>query len=129
MAARNIDKPELGGLLGGGVRAISAVAIRIRRKAAAALLVALTFPVAYKAIYGTHGYLAYRDEVAESHRLEAEINDLNQRNAKVEQSIKELKTDPATIEREARQQLKYVRPNDIVITIPQAQNNTERAKK
>ena len=44
-------------------------------------------------------------------QLQLEQQQLNQR-------IKALKSDPATIEKEAREQLKYARPGEVVYTVP-----------
>ncbi|GAC1658861.1 MAG: hypothetical protein NVS9B15_20900 [Acidobacteriaceae bacterium] len=114
------------GALQRGGRVLSNVALGVRRKAAAVLLVALTIPIAYKAIYGTHGWIAYHEEVSDSEKLDREIAELKSRNDQTAAQIKALKTDPNVIEREAREQLHYVRPNDVVIAIPP--NQSESAK-
>jgi len=95
------------------------LAYRARRRAATVALIACTAPLAYHAVFGHNGALAYHREKVESQRLADEIKDLQQQNAAKQQNIQALRTDPKAIEREAREQLHYARPNDVVITLPQ----------
>lgn len=115
---------QLEGAVNSAARAIRAIAYRIRRKAAALALLSLTVPVGYKAIYGTHGWIAYHQEKAVSRKLEAESLDLQSKNQKLNENIKGLKTDRNAIEREAREQLHYARPGDVIITVPQPARTT-----
>ena len=101
-----------------------ALAYRVRRKAATLALLSLTIPVGYKAVYGTHGWIAYHQEKAVSQKLEAESLELQLKNQKLNENIKGLKTDRNTIEREAREQLHYARPGDVIITVPQPARTT-----
>jgi cell division protein FtsB len=105
----------------------AALAYGARRRAATLALIAISVPLGYKAFCGNHGALAYHEEQVESQKLTAEISDLQQQNDKLQANIKGLKTDPKAIEREAREQLHYARPDDVVITLPQtASTNTSQ---
>ena len=115
------------GVLGTLAVAGTGVLLRVRRRAAAVVLLALTLPVGYKAFTGTHGYFAYQKEVRDSQNLDAAIEQTRRNNAKLEDSIKGLKTDPAVIQGEARSLLRYVRPGDTVIALPQPPTRTETA--
>jgi cell division protein FtsB len=124
MGAPGVKRTKVDGALQRGGLVLSQLVIRLRRKAAALLLVALTLPVGYKAVYGTHGWISYHQEVSDSEKLDKDIAELKHRNEKTASEIKGLKTDPNVIEREAREQLRYVRPNDVVITIPQSRTDS-----
>lgn len=115
------------GAVGRLAEAARAVVVRVRRRAAAVVLVVLTVPVAYKAVTGTHGYFAYQQELRDAQKLASEVEELKRNNAKLEENIKGLKSDPKVIEREAREQLRYVHPGDVVITVPQPQTRVETA--
>jgi cell division protein FtsB len=116
VAATNGTKRE--GIAQGVGRGVAAVAFRIRRRAASGLLLLMTIPVGYKAIYGNHGWYAYHQELRDTKAVQAEIEDLRTRNEHVQENIKALKSDPQAIEREAREHLRYARPGDVIISVP-----------
>ena len=41
-------------------------------------------------------------------------------NQQLEQDIEKLRSDPQTIERQAREQLRYARPGEVIYTLPAA---------
>lgn len=102
-------------------------------------MVALVCLLGYHVVFGANGALVYYHKRAENQRLEKEIQDMQQENARLEQRIKDLKSDPKAIEKEAREQLKYARPGEVVYTTPpekkaqrsaaEAQNKPAPAKK
>jgi cell division protein FtsB len=52
--------------------------------------------------------------------LQQEIQDLQQENAHMQQQIERLKSDPDTIEHEAREKLHYAKPGEVIYTLPDA---------
>jgi cell division protein FtsB len=72
-------------------------------------------------IFGTHGYLAMRRAQQEIKKVNANIEQLNKENVKLEEEVKELKSDPHKIERIARDELGLARPGEVIIKIPQSQ--------
>lgn len=88
---------------------------RLLATAAAALLAVL---LAFHAIFGANGMLAYERKRAEYHRLQEETDRLQRENQRISQRIRDLKSDPRSIEREAREQLRYARPGDVVFAVP-----------
>ena len=46
--------------------------------------------------------------------------DLKQENQRLEHQVNSLKNDPKTIEKEAREQLRYARPGEVIYTLPQS---------
>ena len=72
----------------------------------------------YHVIFGANGLMVYQQKRHESRELDRQIKALQQQNAGIEQEIKGLKSDPKTIEKEARERLRYARPGEVIYTIP-----------
>jgi cell division protein FtsB len=75
-------------------------------------------------IFGPHGFLVMRRKQQEIQKVSAEIDKLNKENAALEQNVKDLKTDPQTIRKIAREELGLAKPGEIIIKLP-AQNAQE----
>ena len=69
-------------------------------------------------IFGPHGFLVMRRKHQEIQKVNAEIDRLNKENAALEQNVKDLKTDPQTIRKIAREELGLARPGEIIIKLP-----------
>ena len=72
-------------------------------------------------IFGTHGYLAMRRTQAEINAVKANLSKLNAENALLSDKVHDLKSDPRTIEKLAREGSLLAKPGEIIIKIPQAQ--------
>jgi cell division protein FtsB len=72
-------------------------------------------------VFGTHGFLAMRRTQSEIRKVKADLDQLSKENATLEQEVKDLKTDPRLIEKIARDDLGLARPGEIIIRIPQEQ--------
>ncbi len=94
---------------------------RARRRLATSAVVVLLCVVAYYVVFAPNGLLAFHQKKAESQKLSDEIQALQQDNARREQQIKALKSEPHAIEKEARERLRYARPGEVVYTLPAAQ--------
>src|SRR5215471_807272 len=92
----------------------------LRHKLATAAVCALLGLIGYSAIFGNNGFLGFRRKAADSEKLSREIQLLQQDNARRQQEIKSLKADPQAIEKEDREHLRYVRPGEVVYTLPSA---------
>jgi len=102
-----------------------------RRKLATAGMLLLVVMLSYHVVFGTNGMVAYQHKRDENRKLQQDIQRLEQENARISQRVRELKSDPRAIEREAREQLKYARPGEVVYISPEAtgQNTTATAQK
>jgi cell division protein FtsB len=69
-------------------------------------------------MFGANGMVVYRKKKAEYVGLQTEIRNLQQENDRYTDQIKSLQTDPKTIEKEAREQLHYARPGEVVYVSP-----------
>lgn len=69
-------------------------------------------------VFGTHGYMAMRRKQQEIQKVRTELDRLNKENTALEQDVKNLKTDPQTIEKIAREEFGQSRPGEIIIKLP-----------
>jgi cell division protein FtsL len=69
-------------------------------------------------VFGTHGYLAMRRKQQEIQKVKTELNRLDKENNTLQQDVKDLKSDPQTIERIAREELGQARPGEVIIKLP-----------
>lgn len=74
--------------------------------------------IAAHVLFGTNGWMAYEDKKTEYRKVTDDVQRMQQENAQLEAQIKALKTDPKAIEKEAREQLKYAKPGEIVYVMP-----------
>jgi cell division protein FtsB len=89
------------------------------------LLVLLVAVLLVHDIFGAHGFLAMRRTQASIVKVRTEIGQLTKENAALEQTVRDLKTDPRAIEKIAREELILARPGEIIIKIPQTQPLSE----
>jgi cell division protein FtsB len=72
-------------------------------------------------IFGTHGVLAMRRSQAEARTIQQEITQLDRENKKLQDHVKDLKTDPSTMECIAREDFGLARPGELIFkTQPRA---------
>jgi cell division protein FtsB len=69
-------------------------------------------------IFGTHGYLAMRRKRLEIQKVNADLQRLNKENAALDSDVKDLKTDPQTIRKIAREELGLAKPGEVIIKLP-----------
>jgi cell division protein FtsB len=91
---------------------------RLRQPAALALCLALVLWLGWSGVYGKNGLLAWMDKRAEEQKLRLEIDQLNQENARLRDRIERLQSNPDAIGQVAREQLHYVKPNEVIVQLP-----------
>jgi cell division protein FtsB len=89
-----------------------------RRLLATAAVGVLGLMLGFHIAFGQNGMISYMHKREESRKLQLQITNLQQENARISKEIESLKTDPKTIEREAREQLRYARPGEVIYTLP-----------
>jgi cell division protein FtsB len=90
----------------------------IRRRLATAAVAGFSIWLFVHVMFGANGMVVYRQKKAEYVGLQTEIRGLQQENDRYTDQIKSLQTDPKTIEKEAREQLHYARPGEVVYVSP-----------
>jgi cell division protein FtsB len=81
-----------------------------------AVLLALAF--AWSVFNGRHGVSTWYQQRSQEKQLKQEIQDLQQENAHLRQHVDRLKSDPDSIEHEAREKLHYAKPGEVIYTLP-----------
>jgi cell division protein FtsB len=92
---------------------------RLRRRLATGAVALLTIWLFAHVMFGANGMVVYRQKRADYQSLQKEIDDLQKENDRYTQRVKSLQDpDPNTIEKEAREQLHYARPGEVVYVAP-----------
>lgn len=89
-----------------------------RRKLAAGLAGVLAVWIFFHVVLGANGAVAYGNKRTEFKVLAKDVDQLQEENELLRKHIEALKGDPATIEREAREQLHYAKPGEMVYVAP-----------
>ncbi|HKO14143.1 MAG TPA: septum formation initiator family protein [Acidobacteriaceae bacterium] len=92
----------------------AAFVYRMRRRIATGGVVLGALFFGYHAFFGVNGVNSYQQKRTEGRAIEKRIADLQQQNAKLQQKVNELKSDPDAIEHEARERLHYARPGEVI---------------
>ncbi|HTZ46136.1 MAG TPA: septum formation initiator family protein [Verrucomicrobiae bacterium] len=69
-------------------------------------------------VFGTHGFLAMRRKQQEIQKVSRTLDKLNKENALLEQDAQDLKSDPQTIRKIAREELGLAQPGEVIIKLP-----------
>lgn len=104
-----------------------------RRRLATTMVAVLTVWLFVHVMFGANGMVVYRQKKSEYQDLRQQLDQLHEDNDSYTDRIKSLKTDPETIEKEAREQLHYTRPGEYVYVTPTspppARTNDRAARK
>ena len=108
-------------------RPVRGVLYAARRRLATGGVLLVTLWLFLHVMFGANGMVVYRSKRAEYQRLQAEIDRLQKENDLYTQQIKGLQNDPKAIEKEAREQLHYTRPGEVVYVDPSPQRPATNA--
>ena len=104
-----------------------------RRRLATGGVALLTLWLFVHVMFGANGMVVYREKRAENQDLQQQLEQLKKENDAYTDQIKSLKSDPRTIEKEAREQLHYTRQGEYIFVSPPApppqQPPMDRARK
>jgi len=101
---------------------------RMRRVLATLCIGVLTIFIGYKVIFGANGMKVYEDKRAEAVRLQQQIDDEKLKNEQLQHQVDSLqREDPNAVEKEAREQLGYVKPGEVVLVEPPAKPDAKHA--
>jgi len=87
------------------------------RRWATAAAVVLAVGVAYHVVFGQNGLTAYQRKLQDAHHLEGQLQSLQHENEMLKSHIERLKEDPDAIEHQAREELHYTRPGEVIYTL------------
>jgi cell division protein FtsB len=91
-----------------------------RRRTGTMAAGALATAMAYGVVFGHNGLTAFARKRAEARTLEQQTMQLEQENERLRGHVERLQTDPDEIEHEARANLRYARPDEVIVTVPTA---------
>jgi cell division protein FtsB len=111
---------------GGRIERLTTRAVGMRRKAATVFFVALSVFLGIYAIFGHDGIVAYQQKQEQAQQLHQQILNLQKQNERLALHDQRLKNDRDTIEYEAREQMHYTRPGEVIYTLPQAPASTPK---
>ncbi len=88
------------------------------RKAATVAAAALAVAVGYHVVLGKNGLIAYQHKREETRILDGQMKALTRENEQMQGHVDRLANDPSAIEHEAREELHYTRPGEVIYTLP-----------
>ena len=89
-----------------------------RRKAATVAAAALALGVAYHVVRGPNGLTVYEQKRQETQLLSRQMQDLQLENDRLKDHVDRLQADPNAIEQQAREELHYTRPGEVIYALP-----------
>ncbi len=92
----------------------------LRQRIATGIVGVLTALLFVHVMFGANGMVVYKQKRAEYEALQKRIERVQQENDRYTQQIQGLKSDRESIEKEAREQLGYAKPGEIVYVAPAA---------
>lgn len=100
------------------VRRLWAAAFAGRRKAATLAAAALALAVGYHVVFGANGFRVYMQKRTETRALKQQMVDLQRENEQMNAHVDRLRSDPDAVEHQAREDLHYAKPNEVIYTLP-----------
>jgi cell division protein FtsB len=97
---------------------------RMRRRIATGVAIVVAIFFGYHAVFGENGVNRYEQKRAEDHSLQKQIHEMQDENARLNQHVQQLKSDPDAIEHEARERLHYARPGEVIWTLDDRRPDT-----
>jgi len=89
---------------------------QMRRLLATVCIALLAVLIGYKVVFGANGMKVWQAKRAEVQRLESEIDQKQMEQQQLQHEVDALpRGDPSVIEKEAREQLGYVKPGEVVL--------------
>ena len=98
----------------------------VRRRLATGAVAVLTVWLFVHVMFGANGMVVYRQKKAEYQDLQKQVSSLQRENDRYTQQIDSLEKDPKALEKEAREQLHYARPGEVVYVSPPPPNPQQR---
>jgi cell division protein FtsB len=89
-----------------------------RRRVATVAAGALALAVGYHVVFGHNGLTVYQQKRQETKNLEQQLHTLAKENESLKGHVDRLQEDPDAIEHQAREELHYTRPGEVIVTLP-----------
>ena len=89
-----------------------------RTKVATGAAGLLALMVGYHVVFGQNGLTVYQAKRHDAHDLQVQAQALKHDNERLKAHVERLTNDPDAIEHEAREELHYTRPGEVIYTMP-----------
>ena len=89
-----------------------------RRRLATVLAVLMAAAVGYHVVFGPNGLTVYEGKRESERSLGQQLNLLSRENESLRGHVERLESDPGAIEHQAREELHYTRPGEVIVTLP-----------
>jgi cell division protein FtsB len=99
-----------------------------RRRVGIAATGALAMMMGYGVIFGHNGVTSFMHKREEARTLQLQMQQLQVENARLQEHVQRLQNDPDAIEYEAREDLHYARPGEVIVSLPVAPKAAEQAE-
>ncbi len=100
------------------LRPLATQIYQVRRKIATISVAILAGSLFVHVMFGANGMIVYKQKRTEYQTLQKQIEQVQQENDRYTQQIQGLKSDQKAIEKEAREQLGYAKPGEVVYVPP-----------
>jgi cell division protein FtsB len=88
------------------------------RKVATGAAALLALGMGYHVVFGQNGLTAYQQKRQDAQSLDRQLHSLQKENDQLKGHVDRLKSDPNAIEHQAREELHYTRPGEVIYTLP-----------
>lgn len=97
------------------------------RKAITVAAAFLAIAVGYHVVFGQNGLTVYEQKRHDTKSLETQLKTLQHENELLKGHVERLQSDPGAIEHQAREELHYTRPGEVIYTLPATDNSSAKA--
>jgi cell division protein FtsB len=98
-----------------------------RRKVATGAAALLALGLGYHVVFGANGLTVYEQKRQETRALEQQLQQLQHQGEQLKGHVDRLQTDPGAIEHQAREELHYTRPGEVIYALPAPPNGSGNA--
>lgn len=102
----------------GGLRDLRKFVYGQRRRLATFTAGLLTVAVGYHVVFGQNGLTVYEEKRQHTVALHQQLEMLSRENEALKSHVELLQTDPTSIEHQAREELHYTKPGEVIVTSP-----------
>jgi cell division protein FtsB len=88
------------------------------RKVATGVAALLALAVGYHVIFGQNGLTVYQQKRQDAQTLDRQLHSLQRENDLLKGHVDRLQNDPNAIEHQAREELHYTRPGEVIYSLP-----------
>ncbi|MEO6806506.1 MAG: septum formation initiator family protein [Edaphobacter sp.] len=97
------------------------------RKVATGAAALLALGLGYHVVFGQNGLTVYQQKRQDKQSLDRQLHNLQRENEALKGHVERLQHDPSAIEHQAREELHYTRPGEVIYTLPASSRSSDAA--